>query len=81
MSKREMTSNLTALLNAELHRKSSFLRRAHKRLGHFEDLEVDGMIILKWILIILRGTDGILMGQDRDKRLALVTTSTQLQRP
>ena len=31
--------------------------------------------------VMLRGTDWILMGQNRDKRLALVTTAMKLQRP
>jgi hypothetical protein len=68
-----MTCNLTTLLSAELLRKSSFRRRVHKRLDHLEDLEVDGKIIFEWILNMLRGTDWILMGQDRDKWLTCKT--------
>lgn len=76
-----MIRNFTTLLNAELRRKSSFLRRVHKSLDNLEDLEVEGKIILKWILIMLRDMDWVLMGQDRDKRLARVTSAMKLQRP
>jgi hypothetical protein len=79
MTKREMTRNLTTLLIVEILKKSPFRRRAHKRLDHSEDLEVDGMIILKCILNMLRDTDWILKGQDRDKWLDLVKTAMKFR--
>jgi hypothetical protein len=61
MSKSETTRNLTTLITAELHRKRPLRRWADKTLDHLEDLEVDGIKILKRILNMLRGTDWIHM--------------------
>jgi hypothetical protein len=60
-----------------------YWRKSHKERDHYEDQDIYGWIILKWILreIGWGGMDWIDLAQDRDQWRALLNTLMNLQVP
>jgi hypothetical protein len=54
---------------------------SQKKRDHWEDQDVGGWIILKWILERWDGVDFIGLAQDRDQWRVLVNTVMKLQVP
>jgi hypothetical protein len=58
-----------------------FIILFQKEINHWEDQDVGGSTILKWILERCAGVDWIDMAQDRDQWRALLNTVSKLRVP